>query len=258
MSERELVHYELRDGVGVVTMDSPSNRNALSIGLRAQLISILNRAAESPKVRVIQLTHTGTVFCSGMDIRERSVEQGIRELAQILTLIAQAPKPVVVRIAGRARAGGLGLLAAADLALAVDVADFAFTEVRLGIVPAVISVPIMARVSPSAARELFLTGHVFDAARAKEIGLVDAVGQGIEQLDRRVDQAVSWLLQGAPAALASTKAILNSARGTDQWPHRFEELIAESIRGFSSDEGREGVLAFRDKRPAAWTLHKSR
>lgn len=252
-SEPAVVQYELAGGVATITLDSPRNRNALSKPLRAQLTAALTRAAEDDAVRVVVLTHTGTVFCAGMDLKETAVakpgEEGVRELPAILRLISHCPKPVVARLAGPARAGGVGILAACDISVAVDTATFAFTEVRIGLIPATISVPVLARLNPVAARELLLTGEVFDAARAREIGLVNAVAEA-DHLDATVDRYVDALLAGGPSALAGTKALL--ADGVDDSESRYAALLELSARQFDTEEAREGARAFAEKRPPSW------
>lgn len=248
-----LVQYELADGVATITLDSPSNRNALSKPMRTQLTAALERAGVDDAVRVVVLTHTGTVFCAGMDLKETAVakpgEEGVRELPGILRLIAHCPKPVIARLAGPARAGGVGIMAACDIAVAVDSATFAFTEVRIGLIPAVISIPVLARLNPVAARELLLTGEVFDAARAASIGLVNAVAAA-DELDAVVDRYLDHLLAGGPGALAGTKALLASA--VDDGTERYEALLDLSATQFGTPEAREGAQAFAEKRPPAW------
>ena len=186
----ELVHYTVDNGVATITLDSPHNRNALSAQLRRELRDRLAAAAEDDTVRVIVLDHTGPVFCAGMDLKEAgspdSSTAGVNEFPEILTRIWTSPKPVVAKLAGPARAGGVGMVAAADIAVAVDSATFAFTEVRLGLVPAVISVTVLPRLLPRAAHELFLTGEKFDAGRAVEVGLLNAAVPA-DRLDAEVD-----------------------------------------------------------------------
>ncbi len=249
----ELVHYQVADGVVTITLDSPGNRNALSAAMRAQLTAALERAGADPDGRVVVLTHTGPVFCAGMDLKETAVAQpgseGVRELPRILQLVAHCPKPVIARLAGPARAGGVGIMAACDIAVAVRAATFAFTEVRIGLIPAVISVPVLARLSPVAARELLLTGEVFDADRALSIGLVNAVTDP-DGLDATVRQFTDALLAGGPGALAGTKALLGT--GVDDSDARYGELLELSARQFDTDEAREGARAFAEKRPTSW------
>lgn len=251
--DNALVQYELAGGVATITLDSPRNRNALSRPMRAQLTAALQRAGTDDAVRVVVLTHTGTVFCAGMDLKETAVakpgEEGVRELPGILRLITHCPRPVIARLAGPARAGGAGIMAACDIVVAVDSATFAFTEVRIGLVPAVISIPVLARLDPVAGRELLLTGEPFDAARALQIGLVNAVAAA-DELDAVVDHYVDALLAGGPGALAGTKTLL--AATVDDSVERYDALLELSATQFGTPEAREGARAFAEKRPPVW------
>lgn len=250
----ELVHLEVARGTATVTLDSPANRNALSRQLRGELRDRVDAALSDPAVRVVVLSHTGPVFCAGMDLKEsRSSDagaQGINDFPDLLELLWTSPKPVVARLAGPARAGGVGLVAACDLAIAADTVSFAFTEVRLGIVPAVISVPVLPRLLPRAAHELFLTGEVFSAARAVEIGLLNrAVPPG--ELDGEIARYTGMLALGSPSALAATKLLL-TAGSADSFGAALAAAGELSARHFASDEGQEGIAAFLEKRPARW------
>lgn len=239
----ELVHSSTAAGVTTLTLDSQPNRNALSADLMEQLSAGLAAALADDTVRVVVLSHAGRVFCSGMDLRAKDVP--VTAFPELLTAISAAPKPVVARIGGPARAGGIGLLAAADIAIAGSSATFAFTEVRIGVVPAVISIPVLPRMLPRAAHELFLTGEVFGADRAAAVGLVN-VAVPDDELDAEVERYAGMLAQGAPGALAGTKQLL-AAPSTD-----YAAMAALSASRFASAEGQEGMAAFREKRPAAW------
>ncbi|MFF5991564.1 enoyl-CoA hydratase family protein [Prauserella flavalba] len=250
----ELVHYDVTGGVATITLDSPHNRNALSAQLRKELSAGLEQAIADDGVRVIVLTHTGPVFCAGMDLKEArgagSQDQGVNEFPAILERIWTSPKPVVARLAGPARAGGVGIVAAADIAVAVDSATFAFSEVRIGVIPAIISVTVLPRLTPRAAHELFLTGDVFDAERAASIGLINAAVPA-ELLDTTVERYVGSLALGGPAALAATKDLLQGESGREM-PKTFETMLATSARFFASEEGQEGITAFAEKRKPSW------
>lgn len=245
------VEMQIADGVATITLNAPATRNALSAAMRAGLTVALTTAGADPQVRVIVLTHRGPVFCSGMDLKEEAVaapgSQGVRELPAILRRIMRCPKPVVAAVKGPARAGGVGLLAAADIVVAGPSATFAFSEVRIGLIPAVITVPVLQRVAPVAARELLLTGEVFDAARAQQIGLLNAVAADV---DEAVAGYVRSLLLGGPSALSGTKEVLTA--DLDDSPERYAGLLEISAAQFASPEGREGARAFAEKRPAAW------
>lgn len=248
-----LVHVQEELGVVTITLDSPANRNALSAQLRRELRDALTDAGRSRSARVVVLTHTGPTFCSGMDLRENagatSATAGVRELPGLLQLIAGSGQPVIAVVRGPARAGGIGLLAAADVVVAAEAATFAFSEVRIGLIPAVISVPLLRRVTATAARELLLTGAVFDAARALQIGLVNAVAAP-DELDAVVERYLEYFRRGAPGALAGTKQML--AMQHDDSDERYDQLLEMSAGQFASPEGQEGGRAFVEKRSPSW------
>lgn len=251
----ELVHSSAAGGVATLTLDSPHNRNALSPGLMAELAAGLRAALEDPSVRVVVLSHAGRVFCSGMDLKATAGAGGAADMPvtafpDLLAAIWDSPKPVIARVGGPARAGGIGLLAACDIAVAARSATFAFTEVRLGVVPAVISVPVLPRMLPRAAHELFLTGEVFGAERAAAVGLVNVAVKD-EALDGEVERYVELLVQGAPGALAATKELLRRAPGPSMAAD-LAAMAALSASWFASAEGREGVAAYAEKRRPAW------
>jgi methylglutaconyl-CoA hydratase len=250
----ELVHLDVAAGVATITLDSPANRNALSAQVRRELLAHLGTAITDDAVRVIVLSHTGRVFCSGMDLKESrgagAQNQGVNEFPAILERIWTSPTPVLARVAGPARAGGVGLVAACDIAVAAQNATFAFSEVRIGVVPAVISVTVLPRLMPRAAHELFLTGETFDATRAAQIGLVNSAVPGAE-LDAEVHRFTEALRMGAPGALAATKEMLRRER-----PVAMADQLAEmqqlSARFFAGEEGQEGMRAFAEKRAPSW------
>ncbi|HEY0641716.1 MAG TPA: enoyl-CoA hydratase-related protein [Pseudonocardiaceae bacterium] len=250
----ELVHLHVEAGIATITLDSPANRNALSARLRRELHDHLVATAADDAVRVVVLTHTGTVFCAGMDLKESrgadSSAQGVNEFPRILELIWTHPKPVVARLAGTARAGGVGLVAAADIAVAAREVSFAFTEVRIGVVPAVISVTVLPRLLPRAAHELFLTGEPFDAERAVRAGLINSA-VAAEELDAEVRRYTDMLALGGPGALAATKEMLRRPRAATMGED-FAAMLELSARHFAGPEGQEGIRAFAEKRPAAW------
>jgi methylglutaconyl-CoA hydratase len=251
----ELVRTVTAAGVTTVTLDSPANRNALSAQLMRELMEGLGAALTDPAVRAVVISHTGPVFCSGADLKETAEARASGKvpaelLADVLAAIWEFPKPVVARIAGPARAGGLGLITAADLAVCTTEATFAFSEVRLGVIPAVISATVLPRLAPRAAAELYLTGDVFDGRRAAEVGLVTRA-VAAEELDAAVTSYTESLVRGGPVALAGTKQLLRRRPG-ESVRADLAELSARSAGYFRSDEGVEGVTAFREKRPAAW------
>lgn len=250
----ELVHYARAGGVATITLDSPHNRNALSAQLRSELGERLTRAQQDSDVRVIVLDHTGPVFCAGMDLKEAkgadSSDQGVNEFPRILEQIWTSPKPVVAQLAGPARAGGIGIIAAADIAVAASEATFAFSEVRIGVVPAIISITVLPRLSARAAHELFLTGETFDATRAADIGLINSAVPA-EQLTTEVTRFVDALAKGGPNALAATKELLREQQPAEM-SEAFAAMTERSARFFASEEGQEGITAFAQKRQPSW------
>ncbi|MFV2082896.1 enoyl-CoA hydratase-related protein [Micromonospora sp. LOL_021] len=254
-SAQPLIRTATAAGITTLTLDSPGNRNALSTPLMTELLAGLAEAVADPQVRVVVLSHTGPVFSSGADLKETAEAYATRQvpvgmLGDVLAALWECPKPVVARVAGPARAGGLGLIAAADIAICDAAATFAFTEVRLGVVPAVISATVLRRLQPRAAAQLYLTGELFDGARAAQIGLVSAAVPAGE-LDAAVAASCTALVRGAPGALAGTKQLLRRTPAADIRTET-AELRELSTGYFLSDEGREGVRAFRDKRDPSW------
>jgi methylglutaconyl-CoA hydratase len=251
MAATELIRVDRARGMATLTLDSPHNRNALSTPLMTQLLAELDAAVADEAVRVVVVTHTGPVFSSGADLKETAA--GVAPtglLADVLGAIWESPKPVVARVGGPARAGGLGLIAAADIAICAEEATFAFSEVRIGVEPAIISATVLRRLAPRAAAELFLTGDVFDGRRAAEIGLVTAAAP-TATLDATVAAYCAALLRGGPLAMAGAKRVLHR-RPAATVREDLADLAALSAEYFGSDEGREGVLAFREKRTPRW------
>jgi methylglutaconyl-CoA hydratase len=248
--------YSVSDSVATITLDAPERRNALSAELLEQLADRLDRAAADRRVRCLVLSHTGTVFCSGMDLTavgELPAErQPINAFPALLQRIWEFDKPVIARVDGKARAGGIGLVAACDIALASTAADFAFTEVRLGLVPAVISVPVLPRMTSRAILELCLTGETFDASEACRAGLLNRVCAGAVELDSEVARYAARFRLGEPKALAATKVMLRRDRSTLSMADDLAAMGRLSAAYFASPEAAEGIAAFRAKRPPSW------
>jgi methylglutaconyl-CoA hydratase len=258
MSE-ELVHLEISGGVATIALDSPHNRNALSRQLFGDLERHLTTALGDSRARVLMITGAGPVFCSGADLREqheanetRSQATGPGGLAGVLKTLWQSPKPVVGRINGAARAGGVGLVAACDIAVAVETATFAFSEVRIGVAPAIISVVTLPKLGISKGMELFLTGDIFDAQEAMRLGLINAA-VAADGLDEGVGRFVDSLLKGGPNALAACKRLVRlvPAMAMDE---AFAMTAELSARLFASDEALEGMTAFAEKRQPKWLV----
>ena len=250
-----LVAYSVEGHVARLTLDSPHNRNALSGRLVEQLHAGLREAAVDPGVRVLVLGHTGGTFCAGADLSEasggdpfESTAARTRELATVLRAIVESPLPVVAAIDGHVRAGGLGLVGACDIAVAGPRSTFALTEARIGVAPAIISLTLLPKLSARAAARYYLTGETFSAERAAEIGLISVAA---EDVTAAVDGLVADLGRGSPQGLAASKA-LTTASILAGFDRDAERLAVESARLFISDEAREGMLAFLQKRPPNW------
>jgi methylglutaconyl-CoA hydratase len=189
-----------------------------------------------------------------MDLKEAgsagTESQGVSEFPAILEQLWTSPKPVVARLSGPARAGGVGMVAAADIAVAAESATFAFTEVRIGVVPAVISVTVLPRLVPRAAHELFLTGETFDGKRAAQVGLINSAVPA-DQLDAEVKRYTDLLVLGAPGALAATKQMLRRGKAATM-AEDFTAMLELSAKHFASEEGQEGIASFVQKRKANW------
>ncbi|MFF6876868.1 enoyl-CoA hydratase family protein [Streptomyces sp. NPDC012474] len=233
--------------VETLTLDSPHNRNALSAALVGELADALAHAAEDTGVRAIVLTHTGNTFSAGADLKDPPPPAA---LVALLRQIVELPKPVVARVTGHVRAGGLGLLAACDIAAASSEATFAFTEVRIGVAPAVISLPLLPRTNPRALARHYLTGEPFDAAEAVATGLLTTHA---DDVDAALAPVLDGLRRCAPAALAETKRLL-TARVLEAFDRDADALTALSARLFSSPQAREGMTAFLERRDPAWVV----
>ncbi len=255
MSE-ELVHFEVAGGVATVTLDSPANRNALSRALMAGLEKSLDAALADDRARLIVLTGAGPVFCSGADLKEIGTGGGSGQgagpggLVAILKSIWHSPKHVIARVGGPTRAGGIGLVAACDIAVSVDTATFAFSEVRVGVIPGIISVVTLPKLGLAKGMELFLTGDTFDAGEAVRLGLLNAAVPS-DQLDDCIDRYAASILKGAPGALAGCKRLVREVPGMGLDP-AFELTSKWSAEYFASEEAREGMAAFRETRPPRW------
>jgi enoyl-CoA hydratase len=242
--------------VARLTLNSPHNRNALSTALVTQLHQRLRDAAADPAVRAVVLGHTGGTFCAGADLSEAGggdpfdmAVARAREMTTLLRAIVESPLPVIAAINGHVRAGGFGLVGACDIAVAGPRSTFALTEARIGVAPAIISLTLLPKMSARAAARYYLTGETFDAAEAAEIGLITMAADDVEAA---VGKLVADVGRGSPQGLAASKA-LTTAAVLEGFDRDAERLTEESARLFVSDEAREGMLAFLQKRPPSWT-----
>ncbi|MBT3164405.1 enoyl-CoA hydratase family protein [Streptomyces sp. Vc74B-19] len=234
-------------GVETLSLDAPERRNALSAALVGDLAAALTDAGKDPGVRAVVLTHTGNTFSAGADLKDPPDPSA---LVGLLRQIVELPKPVVARVTGHVRAGGLGLLAACDVAVASRAATFAFTEVRIGVAPAVISLPLLPRTDPRALSRYYLTGERFDADEAARVGLLTAAG---EDADETLEPILDGVRRSAPEALAETKRLL-TARVLKTFDRDADALTALSARLFASAHAREGMTAFLERRDPEWVV----
>lgn len=245
----ELVHYSVADALATVTLDSPHNRNALSRQLVSELSERLEQAGADAAVKVVLVRQEGRVFCSGADLAEATadgMEEGARRIVALQRQIATLDTPVVVRVEGAVRAGGIGIVAAGDVAISADDATYALTEVKLGLAAAIISLTVHARMSPRAAALTTLGGEVFDGRAAAEYGLVTRAVPAAD-LDDAVATVCAQLATGAPQGLRESKRILNAdlVRRIDELG---DDMAALSARLFASDEARAAMTAFLDRK----------
>ena len=248
------VRFAVQSGVARITLDAPARRNALSRHLVAAFRAQLDRAVADSAVRVIVVDHSGGTFCAGIDLTESGVEGGpapsTARLLALLRAIVECPKPVVAQVDGHCRAGGLGLVGACDVVVAGPRATFAFTEVRLGLAPAVISLTTLGRMSQRSAARYCLTGETFGPDEARAAGLVTIA---TDDAPATVSTVVAAFGEGSPQGLAETKRLLTAPvlAGFDQHGAALQEL---SARLFDSAEAREGTDAFLARRAPGWQI----
>ncbi len=245
----ELVTYGAAHGVATLTLDSPHNRNALSRQLVAELYELLDRAAADDEAKVVVIRAEGRTFCSGADLSE-AAEDGMEKAAGVLVdlqrRIVTFPKPVVTRLHGNVRAGGIGIVAASDIAISAADATYAFTEVKLALTPAAISLTVLPRMTDRSAALTFLTGETFDGEAAAAMGLV-TVAVPEADLDAEVERVCAALVTGHPQGLRETKGLLGRhlVANIDE---NGADLAKLSARLFGSDEAREAMLAFLSRK----------
>lgn len=246
------VHYAVDRAIATITLDNPDNRNALSRALVTALTEHLAAAAADTEVRAIVLTHTGRTFCAGADLKEQAGEggpaEGTKRMLALQRSIVELAKPVIARIDGHVRAGGIGIVGACDIVLAGATTTFAFTEVRLGLAPAIISLTTLGRMSDRAVGRYYLTGETFDVRAAVAAGLVTTAP---DDLDEELETVCDALRACSPQGLAETKP-LTTRTTLAAFDTRADEMRALSQRLFESDEAREGMLSFLQKRPPRW------
>ena len=251
-----LVETDLANGVMTITLCDEERRNALSAQLLSELVAAIDTVDRDPDIRVVVLTNRGNVFCAGANLAERSSGPGNSDansaagMGELFQRVRNSPKPFVGRIAGHCVAGGVGLAAVMDISIALDSALFGFTEVRVGVVPAIISVVCLPKMRVADAQSAFLRANRFPASEAARIGLIN-MAVSADELDREVEATINDLLAGAPHAIGVAKQLttLVPSLAVDEALTRMSELSAQL---FASDEAHEGMSAYLEKRPASW------
>ena len=251
-----VTRLEIRQGAAWITLNRPDSRNALSAALVNELDAHLAAAATDPAVRCIVITGAGSAFCAGADLKSPpgqvvNGQQGVT-LADVLARIQDHPKPVIAAVNGAAFAGGLGLVGACDIVITAEDAPYSFSEVKIGVIPAVISVVCLPKLGPTHGMRLLLTGERFDGRRAVEVGLAHRAVPA-DQLLAAVQQEVAALRLAGPNALTECKQLVRRMP-TLHRDSAFKEASEWSLRMFQSAEAAEGMAAFREKRPPAWAL----
>ena len=248
-----------RRGVATLTLNRPEKRNALDAAAIAALAQAARRVAADGAVRVVVLTGAGAAFCAGADLawmREQigadaaTRVAGARELAEMLNLFNLLPKPVIGHVNGDAFGGGVGLMAVCDLAIGLDTARFGLTETRLGLIPATIGPYVVARIGAAAARRVMLSGRLFSAAEARDMGFLGQVAESAD-LEAAVAAEVTAHLAAAPGAIAEAKAMLRRMSLKIN-AEVVDDSIAALIRRWQDPESAEGIAAFFDKRRPDW------
>lgn len=262
----EFVRSEVEAGVRRVLIDRPDVHNAFNEVVIAELTAAMRDASADPATRVVVLAGAGSSFSAGADVRwmrrmiDYSLEENVAdatEMAGMLAAIRACDRPVIARVHGHAFGGGVGLIAACDLAVAVRASIFALTEVRLGILPAVISPYVQERIGPGHLRRFALTAERFGAEEAQRIGLVAEVVEDEAALDERIAFFAKLLAKNGPEALAACKAVLREIQPVD-WSRATEVTTRRIAERRVSAEGQEGLRAFLEKRAPAWDAAAAR
>ena len=249
------------DHIALLTLNRPEKRNAISYELMADLQQALDRVRDSAS-QVLIVTGAGKAFCSGMDLESlksligRTHEQNVedsRTMARLFRSIYDFPKPTIAAVNGAAIAGGTGIATICDFTLAVPEAKFGYTEVRIGFVPAIVSNFLLGQVGEKHARDLLLTGRIFSAEEALHLGLVNEI-VAPDNLLRRAHQLAHELMENSAASLRATKQLL-SQNVNEELDRRIEASIEENARIRQTQDFREGITAFLEKRKPQWSGH---
>lgn len=261
MNPYQSIITEVDGAVGILTLDKAERHNAFDETLIEEIIAGLRELEADPRVRVVVLSSTGKSFCAGADLSwmkraaAYSEEENLRDsrkLAELMRTLNELSKPTIARVQGPAYGGGVGLIAACDIAVATYDALFALTEVKLGILPAVISPYVIAAIGERYSRRYMLSAERLSAAEAYRLGLLHEIVPGEEQLDEAVGEIVDSLLKNGPAAQAECKSLIRAVAGQPIDAVTIEETAQRITRVRASPEGREGLNAFLEKRKPNW------
>ena len=259
MTGQHATLLEVKNGAAWITLNRPENRNALSAILVNELYGHLIDSNKNPEVRSIVITGNGSAFCAGADLKSPpgQLVDGAQAITypEVLNTILESPKPVIAAVNGAAFAGGLGLVGAADIVVTAASVQFSFSEVRIGVIPAVISVVCIPKLGTHHAMKLFLTGERFTGSEAVSMGLAHrAVAK--EDLNNAVQEEIDAINLGGPIAVQESKKLVRRVRELSI-SDGFSETGEWSKRLFQSEEGAEGMAAFREKRSPSWIKQDS-
>jgi methylglutaconyl-CoA hydratase len=261
MSEYQSIMTEVDGSVGILTLNRAQRHNAFDEQLIAEITAGLRELEADESVRAVVLSSTGKSFCAGADLHWMKRAAGYtpaenlldaNRLAELMSTLNELSKPTIARVQGPAYGGGVGLIAACDIAVATYDAVFTLSEVKLGIVPAVISPYVLAAIGERYSRRYMLTAERFSAAEAYRIGLLHELVPGEEQLDEAIAEILDSLLANGPNAQAECKALIRVVAGQPIDDQTIEETVQRITRVRASPEGREGLAAFLDKRRPNW------
>jgi methylglutaconyl-CoA hydratase len=246
-------------GIATITFNRPEKRNAISFELLNELLTAFDEVESSP-AQILILTGAGKAFCAGLDLEELKSLLGktpaenladSERIARVFRRLYDFPKPTIAAVNGAAIAGGTGLATMCDFTLAVPEAKFGYTEVRIGFIPAVVSSILVWQVGHKTARELLISGRIFDAAEAHRLGLVNEVVDAAQLMSRARELAAS-LQENSPASMRATKELINGFIGKNL-DHQFAESVTQNAQARTTTDFREGVASFLEKRKPKWT-----
>lgn len=260
MGNYQYIELSRENTVATVTMNRPEVHNAFNDEMIQEITGVFKSLGEDDSVRVVVFASNGKSFCAGADLNwmsrmmEYTYEENVIDalgLANMLKTIHDCPKPVIGRVHGAALGGGVGLISACDFAVCVETAIFGLTEVKLGIIPAVISPFVLKKLPPASAQRYFMTAERFSAEEARRNGLIAEVLPTVEAMDECLDKIIQSILANGPEAVAASKVLINEVLGT-RWEETLRKVSEMIATRRISSEGQEGMKAFLEKRKPSW------